>query len=169
MCPVCYLLSILFPIMTGNHPRYELAGTPLPFSSDDVFNSLFPSPPEPTLPVTKPAFTVVHTPKRIYAPSLAPCPSCQAKRVFECQLMPNLINVLRLRGGVDTVKLTDEERQKMVEKALKGRETNGDGAGGMDWGTCMVFSCEKDCSRDLDGKEAKECWREEVVLIQAAI
>jgi pre-rRNA-processing protein TSR4 len=65
--------------------------------------------------------------------------------------------------------MTDEERRKMVEKALKGQEVDGDGFRGMDWGTCMVFSCEKDCCRDLDGRDAKECWREEVVLIQAAI
>ncbi|KAF8223401.1 hypothetical protein L208DRAFT_1445452, partial [Tricholoma matsutake] len=146
--------------------RYELDGTPLPFSSDQIFDSLFPSPPAPTLPVTKPAFTVVHTPKRTYAPLLTPCPSCKGKRVFECQLMPNLINVLRLHGGVETGKLTDEKRRKVLEKALKGQETDGDGARGLDWGTCMVFSCEKDCCIDLDGKEAKECWREELVLIQ---
>jgi pre-rRNA-processing protein TSR4 len=80
--------------------------------------------------------------------------------------MPNLINVLRQTGGLETAKMTDDERRKMVEKALKGPET---GARGMDWGTCMVFSCEKDCCTDSDGREAKECWREEKVLIQAAI
>jgi pre-rRNA-processing protein TSR4 len=164
MRSVSYTLSpSQLPILTGNHPRYELSGTPLPFSSDNVFNSLFPSPPAPTLPITKPAFTVVHTPTRTYAPSIAPCPSCQAKRVFECQLMPNLINVLRQTGGVETSKMTDEERRKTVENTLKGRETGGDGTRNMDWGTCMVFSCEKDCCPDPDG------WREEAVLIQAAI
>ncbi|GLB43427.1 putative programmed cell death protein 2, C-terminal domain [Lyophyllum shimeji] len=146
--------------------RYELNGTPLPFSSDKIFTSLFPSPPAPTLPVTKAAFTVVHTPKRTYFPTnIPPCPSCGGKRVFECQLMPNLINVLR---RPDDRKLSDEERRKAVERALKG-VAEPDEARGMEWGTCMVFSCENDCCRDESGKEARECWREEVVLIQAAI
>lgn len=82
--------------------------------------------------------------------------------------MPNLINVLPQRG-VEAVKMTEEERREMLEKALKGQETNGVNSRDMEWGTCMVFSCEKDCCRDLAGREAKECWREEVVLIQAAI
>lgn len=137
--------------------RYELNGTPLPFSSDKIFTSLFPSPPAPALPVTKAAFTVVHTPKRTYYPTSTPhCPSCRGKRVFECQLMPNLINVLR---------------RKAVERALKGVADPCEGgvAHGMEWGTCMVFSCENDCCVDETGAEARECWREEAVLIQAAI
>jgi len=81
--------------------------------------------------------------------------------------MPNLINVLRKGGNVETSKMTDEERRKMVEKALKSQET--DATRGMEWGTCMIFSCEQDCCKDTDGREAKECWREELVFIQAAI
>ncbi|KAG6810866.1 hypothetical protein H0H92_010022 [Tricholoma furcatifolium] len=146
--------------------RYELNGTPLPFSSDSIFSSLFPSPPAPTLPVTKAAFTVVNTPKRTYFPTnIPPCPACRGKRVFECQLMPNLINVLRRPGDEDKGKpQTDEERRKAVEQALKGAEGRG-----MEWGTAIVFSCEKDCAVGEDGKEAREAWREEVVLVQAAI
>lgn len=82
--------------------------------------------------------------------------------------MPNLINVL-WEHGFGTDRLTDEQRKQLVEKVLKGQEIDGDGSRIMDWGTCMVFSCEKDCCKDADGREAKECWREEVVLIQAAI
>ena len=81
--------------------------------------------------------------------------------------MPNLINVLPQRTGVGAIKMSDEERRKMLEKVLNGREI--DNARGMEWGTCMVFSCENDCCRDLARREAKECWREEVVLIQTAI
>ncbi|RDB15771.1 putative 20S rRNA accumulation protein 4 [Hypsizygus marmoreus] len=148
--------------------RYELNGTPLPFSSDKIFQSLFPPPPAPTLPVTKAAFTVTPTPKRSYFPTnIPPCPSCHSKRVFECQLMPNLINVLRHGDGTEATKLTDEERRKAVERALKGTGT--DVARGMEWGTCLVFSCEKDCCVDESGSAARECWREEVVLVQAAI
>jgi len=140
--------------------RYELNGTPLPFASDKVFDTLFPSPLEP-FPVTKQDIKVVRTPKRKYdASSIPPCPVCESKRVFEVQLMPNLINILTKQGEKKEA-MTDEERKKAVEKALmRGDEI------GMEWGTCMVFSCEKDCCLD-DGKgESQECWREEIVLVQ---
>jgi pre-rRNA-processing protein TSR4 len=144
--------------------RYELKGVPLAFASDKVLDLLFPIPPTPPLPVTKAAFKVVPVQKRIYDPTpLSPCPLCKSKRVFECQLMPNLINILR--SGEIEKKLTDEERRKAVEKALKGGDTPD--TRGMGWGTCMIFSCEKDCCIDDDGQfEARECWREELVLVQ---
>lgn len=151
--------------------RYELNGAPLPYSSDKIFESLFPSPPAPALPITKAGFTVVSRPKREYFPSSLPsCPSCRAKRVFECQLMPNLINVLRQQG--DHKFFSEKERRKVLERAL-GRDPPVSGDPSlewcMEWGTCMVFSCEKDCCVDEHGSEAIECWREEVVLIQVAI
>lgn len=85
--------------------------------------------------------------------------------------MPNLINVLRQTDKAEIEKISDEERRKAVERALKGTNTDGDAneARGMEWGTCMVFSCEKDCCVDTNGAEARECWREEAVLIQGAI
>ncbi|KAF5355302.1 hypothetical protein D9758_005987 [Tetrapyrgos nigripes] len=141
--------------------RYDLKGIPLPFASDAVFDALFPAPAAPPLPVTKPDFKVVQTPKRSYAPSASVVPECRVcrgKRVFECQLMPNLINVLR---DDKETKMTEEERKKAVEKALKG------GSGKeMTWGTCMVFSCEKDCRLGDDGVETKDVWREEHVVVQ---
>lgn len=83
--------------------------------------------------------------------------------MFECQLMPNLINVLKAsQDKVEELKKqTEEERKRAVERALKGGD-------GMSWGTAMVFSCEKDCCISTEGerKELKECWREEIVLIQ---
>ncbi|KAJ7035698.1 programmed cell death protein 2 [Mycena alexandri] len=118
--------------------RYELEGTPLPYASDSVLDSLFPLSPAPLLP---------------------------SKRVFECQLMPNLINVLSTGDSQDQrKKLTDEERRKLVEQELKGGSS--DGRRGMEWGTCLIFSCSKDCSLTDDGKEARESWREEAVLVQ---
>lgn len=78
--------------------------------------------------------------------------------------MPNLINVLRL-GETESSKLTDEERRKAVETFLKSGDVPD--KGGMEWGTCMVFSCENDCCVENDGKsKIKECWREELVLVQ---
>ncbi|KAK7445469.1 hypothetical protein VKT23_014887 [Stygiomarasmius scandens] len=142
--------------------RYDLKGIPLPFASDAIFEALFPAPATPPLPVTKPDFKVVQTPKRLYAPSataVPDCPVCKGKRVFECQLMPNLINVLRRRDEKED-KMSEEERRRAVEQALKGG-----GGKGMEWGTCMVFSCENDCRLE-GGKETKEVWREERVVVQ---
>lgn len=135
--------------------RYDLNGTPLPFSQGDAFDTIFPPPPPENLPVTKAEFKVVRNAKRTYSTTHIPrCPSCGANRVFECQLMPNLINILKDKDqDASLKKMTDDERRKAVELALKG----GDGMG---WGTAMVFSCEKDC---CTGKDA---WREEHVLIQ---
>jgi pre-rRNA-processing protein TSR4 len=146
--------------------RYDLKGTPLPFQSDEVFNRLFPLPDAPPPAVTKAAFTVTSPQKRSFDPTSIPvCPVCRSKRVFECQLMPNLINVLRPKEGRNQ-KLTDEERRTAVEEALKkGKQ---DERRAMEWGTCMIFSCEKDCCLE-DGsvkEEAKYSWREEEVLVQ---
>ena len=100
----------------------------------------------------------------MYDASAVPkCTICNSARVFECQLMPNLINVLRPADASKGKKVTDEERRKDLEKALKGEDK--EAKGGMDWGTCMIFSCEKDCCLE-GGKETKEAWREEVVYIQ---
>lgn len=142
--------------------RYELNGTPLPFASDKIFESLFPTPTADPLPVTKPDFKVVIPQKRTYCPAsdvISPCPLCKGTRVFECQLMPNLIYILRNEGKAQ--KLSDEERRAAVQKALKGGSEKG-----MDWGTCMIFSCENDCRVDADGVETKDVWREELVLVQ---
>ncbi|KAI0091792.1 programmed cell death protein 2 [Irpex rosettiformis] len=147
--------------------RYELCGTPLPFGSDKVFDLLFPPPPKPNLPVTKPDSMVVPPVKRTYDPSSVPmCPHCQGKRVFECQLMPNLINVLKRVNesqGKEKTKQTDEERRKEVGKQLN--STADIDRVGMEWGTCFVFSCERDCCIEA-GSDVKNCWREEVVFVQ---
>ena len=72
--------------------------------------------------------------------------------------MPNLINVLRSNQVEGQRSMTDEERRAEVLKALKEQ-----GSRGMEWGTCMIFSCEKDCSvRDDVGST----WREEYVVVQ---
>ncbi|KAJ3563791.1 hypothetical protein NP233_g8705 [Leucocoprinus birnbaumii] len=140
--------------------RYELKGTPLPFAKDAIFDQLFPLPPPNSTTISKSAFTVTPPTKRTYTPSdvVPACQICKSPRTFECQLMPNLINILKQdKNSNGNSKMTDEERKKAVERELKG------GADGMSWGTVMIFSCEKDCCLDENGKE---CWREEVVLVQ---
>ncbi|KAI1796554.1 programmed cell death protein 2 [Ganoderma leucocontextum] len=142
--------------------RYELKGTPLPYARDEIFNKLFPMPLAPPLPVTKSSFMVTPARKRTYAPkSLPVCPHCRSPRVFECQLMPNLINVLGSNQVEAQRTMTDEERRAEVLEALKGQGTLG--CRGMEWGTCMIFSCGKDCAMR---HEAGSTWREEYVLVQ---
>jgi pre-rRNA-processing protein TSR4 len=138
--------------------RYELGGTPLAFTGDKVFDWLFPRPEATTVPVSKAESKVTAGVKRTLDGSRIPaCPVCKSRRVFECQLMPNLINVLRMETDGDHLqKLSDDERRKMIERELKSKSSEG-----LEWGTCMVFSCEKDC-----GGEGGDMWQEEHVLIQ---
>lgn len=158
-----HALTFNYPIHFFNFPRYELGGTPLPFASDRIFNELFPAPPAPPLPVTKAVFTVVHPQKRAYTTSvIPPCPMCKTERVFECQLMPNLINVLKHRD--DRKVMTDEERRQVVEQELKGQHP--DGRLGMEWGTCFIYSCKNDCCPEGEDGQPQDCWREEHVLVQ---
>ena len=125
--------------------RYELAGTPLPFASDDIFSALFP-----VSSSTQKRQYVSHLPAAL----IPPCESCKAERVFECQMMPNLNNILRKKEALDEEQISSEERVERLKNTT-----------GMGWGTCLVFSCPKDCCVE-DGKEVKECWKEEIVLIQ---
>ncbi|CAE6470736.1 unnamed protein product [Rhizoctonia solani] len=137
--------------------RYELGGTPLPFHTDDVYKKLFP--PAPIAPGTQvPVTGPQPVSKPTYDPTIIPrCGQCGGKRVFECQLMPNMLNLLKKpspkakRNAADA----EEARKQLVAAALGGK-----GGVGMEWGTCMVFACEKDC---CDGREA---WREEEVWVQ---
>ena len=81
--------------------------------------------------------------------------------------MPNLVNVLRASiddKHLDVRALTDEQRIKAVQDALK--RSKEPGSRGMEWGTCMVFSCGNDCCVDDRGQDDKECWQEEYVLVQ---
>lgn len=90
--------------------------------------------------------------------------------------MPNLINVLKASSasaptGENKTAETDKQRMKEIGRVLKGGPADEESRG-MEWGTCMVFSCEKDCCVEDGGdkgnapKAAKECWREEIVLVQ---
>lgn len=109
------------------------------------------------MPVTKPDFKVVRPQRRVYDKNAAgKCEKCGAARVFECQLMPNLINVVRKSDRDLYAKMTDEARRKLVEQAL---QKDGTEKTGMTWGTVMVFSCSKDCLGE-DG------WSESCTIVQ---
>ena len=87
--------------------------------------------------------------------------------------MPNLIHVLQQSctstagNEGDWKNKTDEERKSELQRILKvNRKQTGSTERGMEWGTCMIFSCEKDCCVDENNQNTKECWAEELVMIQ---
>ncbi|QRV73970.1 20S rRNA accumulation protein 4 [Ceratobasidium sp. AG-Ba] len=141
--------------------QYELGGTPLAFHTDDVYKKLFPTgpiTPGTAIAVTNASHAVSSpaAPRPTYDPSIVPsCGHCGGRRVFECQLMPNMINLLKRQPDGIGSDDSEEGRKKLVAAALGGQ-----GGVGMEWGTCMVFACEADC---CDGRE---CWREEEVFVQ---
>lgn len=177
--------------------RYDLSGVPLPFASDVIYKRLFPfahsvAPAPGTRVIATggnegaPAGVSDGSGKRVYDPTIIPpCESCGGPRAFECQLMPNLINVLRqarrAREDPDTgdgrkkkKTQTDEERRASVARLLRGEanDSRDEAAeyGDMEWGTCIVFSCAQNCCRTKSANgnwsEAQVVWKDEYVLIQ---
>jgi pre-rRNA-processing protein TSR4 len=136
-------------------PSYELDGTPLPFGSDSVFDRLFPAPKATSTFIGHDLSTTV-APKRVYSDTSIPaCPRCKGKRVFECQLMPNLINATTADTKANKY-ATEEQRVEAVRASLQ----KGGAGRGMEWGTCFVFSCAADCC------EGSGQFVEETVLVQ---
>ena len=145
--------------------RYDLGGIPLPFAGDDLYKQLFPLLPGKSglETVTKAVLNVQDSSiRRGYDPTSIPsCPHCDSRRVFECQLMPNLINIMGSNADGGRGAMTDEGRKEAMRKLLKG-----DAEGrGMEWGTILVFSCEKDCCLGPGNKEKQDAWSEELVLV----
>ena len=58
-----------------------------------------------------------------------PCPYCHSKRVFEFQMMPNLMNYIP-RESIKVISNVDEFNQSKY------------------WGTILVYSCMKDCHKE---------------------
>lgn len=84
--------------------------------------------------------------------------------------MPALIHVLKRTSAKSQ---TEEERKNELSRLLLKQNTTGAAKPsldktGLEYGTCMIFSCLKDCAVDKEksGAEVKECWREEFVLVQ---
>ncbi|KAN0064844.1 hypothetical protein ACQY0O_001901 [Thecaphora frezii] len=85
--------------------RYEFGGQPLPFHGrGQLYKKLWPKDPaaKPSQPVavTRGAFTTSGFASSSGMPAydascIPPCPACGSARIFEAQLMPNLINLLR--------------------------------------------------------------------------
>ncbi len=138
----------------------------MPFASDELYKRLFPLTTEKSAStiVSGAAFNVQHPrPGRGYsAASIPACPDCGSPRIFEYQLMPNLINTLGKGSDIGREDITtDEQRKEIVQRLLK-RDPDGRG---MEWGTALVFTCEKDCRRGPGNKEKEGAWSEELVLV----
>lgn len=139
----------------------------MPFASDDLSKQLFPlSTEEPaSTTVTKAAFNTQNPPPRrgFNAASIPSCPHCGSRRIFEYQLMPNLINILGRDPNIgrEEIPTTIGQQTEGVRRLLQG---NPDGRG-MEWGTILVFTCEKDCCVGPGNKEKQGAWTEELVLV----
>lgn len=184
--------------------RYEFGGEPIAFhAKGKVYDLLWPKERKAkagqAVPVTKAQFKSDEPAageRSFTSRAIPPCPQCGAERVFEAQLMPNLINLLKADkiqaadGTLDpdsAISTTataggeaDEEakRKAAIEQALgrrlpstiKGeKEVEGafDARTGLVWSTAFVFVCKNDCTASSAGEEnGDECWREEVILAQ---
>lgn len=165
MCSVsdhCFL-ELETRILMTTISRYDLKGTPLPFSSrDKLYEQLWPPPP-PTPFTTKPGFAAPIIQRPNYDPStIDKCGACGSARVFECQLMPNLINVLLAQETVagEPGRNGDSQEQLETEEECKRKRLEVKLNAGMEWGTCFIYSCETDCCEENEG------WREELGLVQ---
>ena len=62
------------------------------------------------------------------------CERCGGKRVFECQVLPQLLYYLDTEES--GVRRTDEDDKAVAMRALKE---------GLDWGSLFVYTCERNC------------------------
>ena len=106
--------------------------------------------------------------------------SAGGERTFEFQLVPHLISVLRSSSGADLGPKQSADVKRLVgkteEAAGDGKEKEKEGPTakeqalertGMEWGTVLVFTCRDNCCAGrVDDPSAKECWQEELVLVQ---
>ncbi|WWD18790.1 hypothetical protein CI109_103245 [Kwoniella shandongensis] len=135
--------------------RYELGGMPLPYSTQSpICKRLFPGAEKPLAKDEELDLASLYNPS-----SVPPCPQCKSKRTFELQLVPSLISVLKPNAITTTGKpsedqketkpLSEEERKKELERlaaGVKGEDKSAaEKEGEMEWGTVLVYGCEKDC------------------------
>jgi pre-rRNA-processing protein TSR4 len=114
--------------------RYEFGGVPLPFHAKGAaYEKLWPSVKPTSTTVSGAAFKDLsrrNAPREYSTDGVSRCPLCGSKRIFEVQLMPNLVNSLRVDqivgGGHerdDDERIHDEEdaekrKKREIEEAL---------------------------------------------------
>ncbi|KAK4050289.1 hypothetical protein OIV83_003610 [Microbotryomycetes sp. JL201] len=132
--------------------RYNHGGSPLAFSSAlEPFKTLF----KPTSLTMSTSGTTDDSFVGHFASSLIPkCPACSSERVFELQLMPNLIYEL---GQPLQTKATSVDADDEDEKNRKG----------LGWSSVWVCTCSIECTQQTDLEQMQgEAWREERVYIE---
>lgn len=125
----------------------------MPYSfKSPLTKMLFPSLPQQQPDDDEPVYEEHYDSSKIPA-----CPRCRGPRVFEMQLLPSLISILRpetlsTTGSAPETKpraaLTEEERKKELMRLAKGDDEGSDGGDsidGMEWGNVLVFGCKNDC------------------------
>jgi pre-rRNA-processing protein TSR4 len=164
--------------------RYDRGAVPLFYqSTDETYKSLHAIAAGTQVPVTG-----AHNVKRGYNPSaerLRPCAACRRRVttgstrgecIFEFQLVPHLISVLRSVSVSAPGLGAGSKKAVETEGDRNGNENGKEGVGakekgvertGMEWGTVLVFTCADNCCAGRVGDPtAKECWQEELVLVQ---
>lgn len=129
----------------------------MPYSSKSpLTKKLFPSLPQQKPDDDEPTYEEHYDASKIPA-----CPRCRGPRVFEMQLLPSLISILRPESLSTTgsasqpkpqVPQSEEERKKELVRLAKGDDDTGaednDGGeaiDGMEWGNVLLFGCKNDC------------------------
>ncbi|KAK9717259.1 hypothetical protein K7432_006346 [Basidiobolus ranarum] len=138
--------------------RYDFSGSPLLYTNRDSVAALLSST----------SGNVMDKKSINYSSSKIPkCPHCNSERVFEFQLMPNILSELPTEKLSDNspfnLDLNQEEVRKLGDGVIHKFDL------GMEWGTIMVFSCEKDCHggvTDLGELSTDLGYYEEVALAQ---
>ncbi|KAK4051986.1 hypothetical protein OIO90_004516 [Microbotryomycetes sp. JL221] len=126
--------------------RYHHGSTPLAFSSNSKpYKTLFTS--SSTLISSK---INSKTNQTFNSNQIQTCSSCHSRRIFELQLMPNLIWSLGL------IQIQSSQQQEQLERI----ETH------LEWSTIWICTCENECTQ-MNQKEKKgEAWREEMVYVE---
>ncbi|CAG8822823.1 24968_t:CDS:2 [Gigaspora margarita] len=127
--------------------RYEFDGQPLLYNQSDPTASLLLSSPHGSVKQLKTS-----------TQRLPKCPKCGSKRVFEFQLMPNMLCILPTGEYA-----TNSSEKKNGIKDSKCGIAQFDV--GMEWGTIMIFTCQKDCETYNVSKD-EVSYYEELVLVQ---
>ncbi|RHZ44707.1 hypothetical protein Glove_712g37 [Diversispora epigaea] len=133
--------------------RYEFNGQPLLYNQSDITAKLL---------LSSISSSQYYYSKKIITHKLPKCPKCGSIRVFEFQLMPNILCVLPINNKNNDDDDDDDDRSN-------NNNNNNNNISqfnfGMEWGTIMIFTCSKDC--ELEGVGTNNVsYYEELVLIQ---
>ncbi|KAI9480630.1 MAG: programmed cell death protein 2 [Benjaminiella poitrasii] len=87
----------------------------------------------------------------------SPCKYCHGPRVFEFQLMPNVLSIL------PTTEYATKDQPKVNTKKMDPKTLLDSWNVGMEFGTILVFVCQKDCH---PGSMEDVAYMEEAIIVQ---